>query len=254
MRAAVEVEALRPAMTPCRRAQAWLVDLVKRRALRSLHATSRGEALLLEAYLWAEEGAEGAILDDLRSAALPPWLANQVARHADDEARHASLLRDRLSELGGARGLPVDRLSRWKLRALERIVLGSACGFREGQKVPLFAVAFRMEAMGVRVLERHLEVCATLEARAGKALATRAVLAGIAADERRHVLACERTLLGLVDAAELPLLVEILHRIDKVERAFGISSSIALWVSGGYFQVLRAAQRLGDRSARRVAS
>ncbi|MHB1843331.1 MAG: hypothetical protein ACYCWW_00670 [Deltaproteobacteria bacterium] len=155
------------------------------------------------------------------------------------------MLRQRLVELGVAgRKLEIDGLSRWKLRGLERIVAETADEFGEGRKVPLFAVAYRMEAMGVRVLERHLEVCAGLEERVGQSLPTRRVLERITADERRHAQACERTLLRLVADEELPALTRLLCRVDAIERAFGISSSVGLWVAGCYFQLLGAAQRL----------
>jgi hypothetical protein len=237
----MRLEGLQPRATWARRAQASLVDVIKRRALAALHATTRGEVLLLDIYLWAEEGAEHAALRDAMSADPPPWLAAQVARHLGDEAYHAVLLRERLRQLGAApASREIDVVSRWKLRALERLGRASASDFRLGLTVPLFAVAYRMEAMGLRVLERHLAVLERVEQRTGRPDETREVLLRIASDERHHVEACARALLRLTDDDEHPRLAAVLARIDAVERAFGICGAVGLWLAGLFFRLADA--------------
>lgn len=256
-------------LTLPRKVQAFLVNAIKSHAIAVLHSTVRGEALLLRIYLWAEEGAEktenteraeqrieGAVLGDVIAADLPGWLADQIARHAQDEERHATLLRRRLAEMGAdARRVDIDPLSRWKLRAIEKVALASAAGFRAGRAVPLFAVAHRMEAMGVRVLERHLRALARIEARRQVDVPARELLREIAADERRHVELCARALRALVHGDEAPLLGDLLRRIDAIERAFGICSAIGLVAAGYGFKIAAAAARWsrpGQRERRRT--
>src|SRR5438270_10950865 len=100
-----------------------VLDRIKRRAIRQLHATVRGEAWLLQTYLEGEEYADGdALLRELASDA-PEWLGAGMARHAADERRHAELFRARLAELGVApnRRGDIEALSRGKLRRLEAL-------------------------------------------------------------------------------------------------------------------------------------
>jgi hypothetical protein len=78
-----------------------------------------------------------------------------------------------------------------------------------------------MEAMGVRVLSRHLSL---LPGRHPTAKLLRAILR----DERRHVSSCEEALGRLLRPGEEPALEALFARIDGVERAFGISGSLAL--------------------------
>jgi hypothetical protein len=211
--------------------QAAVVDAVKRRAIRALSATRRGEALLLHTYLWAEEGAEGAVLGEALAGDPPRWLARHVARHAGEEQRHARLLRARLAELGVAARAPrVDPISRRKLARLRRIVLAHARRFRAGRVVPTFAVALRMEAMGVRVLERHVRVLAPPHP-------TRALLEEIVADERHHVRSCESVLARLVAPDERAALAEVLRRVDAVERAFAVTGALGLLAAGWALRV-----------------
>jgi hypothetical protein len=207
--------------------QAFLVDAIKRRAIARLHRTASGEALLLRIYLWAEEGVEVEGLVDLRRLSPPPWLAEQLRGHLADESRHAALLRRRLRALGADTGAPgrVDPLSRFKLAWLRRIGGRAAPSFRAGACVSLLAVAYRMEAMGVRVLRRHVGV---LEAAAGAQKPALALLRAILADEECHVTACRAALDRLVDDAERPALEALVARIDGVDRAFGVTGALAL--------------------------
>jgi hypothetical protein len=204
-----------------KRAQAHLVDRLKRRAIRRLHATRRGEALLLQIYLWAEESAEA---DTLAAMPAPPWLRAQVEAHLADERRHATMLRSRLRQLGHEPRAPrVDAVSRLKLSRLRRLAERSAVSFRGGPCVPLLAVAFRMEGMGVRVLRRHVAVLED-----APTTPTLAILRRILADESRHVTDCGAALERLVGDGERAALVGLIERIDRTERAFGISGALAL--------------------------
>jgi hypothetical protein len=225
------------------RMQARIVGAVKRRAVLALHATPHGEALLLNLYLWAEEGAEGAVLTDALAGSLPAWLAANVARHARDEERHAAWLRARLVALGApVRAPAVDAISRWKLRRLRALASDARGRFRAGAAVPLFAVAQRMEAMGVRVLERHVAALAAAED--GAAHPTRLVLERIVADERQHVGACGRALEALVEPDELQALAAVLRRVDAIERSFGVLGALGLLAAGYGLRARAAARRL----------
>jgi hypothetical protein len=210
--------------------QAHLVAAIKRRAIARLHRTPAGEALLLRIYLWAEEGVELEGLADLHAMALPGWLAAELRRHLADESRHAALLRRRLRALGqtpAPGGARVDPLSRLKLARLRRIAERAAGRFQAGRAVPLLALAFRMEAMGVRVIERHVQVLRALAATAPEPPAL-PLLEEILADERRHVASCARALDRLVAPPEQPDLTRLLGKIDGVERAFGITGALAM--------------------------
>lgn len=231
------------------RAQALVVDRVKRRAVLRLHRTARGEAFLLSTYLWAEEAAEKALLSDALHSA-PQWLRAQAKEHLADEARHAALLKDRLAVLGyDAKAPPpaVDRLSRRKLAKLRALGRAAAPRFDAGLAVPALAVAWRMEAMGERVLARHLSA---LEASIAGSHPTIDVLRAILSDERRHVHLCEDALRRLVLPSERKALARLLARVDALERAFGIAGAAALWTLGA---ALEAAEKLPPFLARRGA-
>ncbi len=220
--------------------QATLVDDIKRRALRALHRTARGEALVLRTYLWAEELAEGEVLDET-AAGAPPWLARQLERHAADEKRHAVLLRQRLDQLGQT-GAPMgpalpgaDALCRSKLDRLRALAAAYAPRFRS-PVVPLLAVACGMEKLGVRVLTRHLAVLAEVE-EPGRPHPTATLLRRIVVEERGHVAGCERALAKLVEPDELPLLAELRGKIEAVDRAWGVTGALTFLALGGWFRL-----------------
>lgn len=231
--------------------QATLVDDIKRRALRALHRTTRGEALVLRTYLWAEELAEGEVLDET-AAGAPPWLARQLERHAADERRHAVLLRARLDQLGQAVDLPgADALCRSKLDRLRALAAAYAPPFRS-PVVPLLAVACGMERLGVRVMSRHLAVLAELE-EPGRPHPTATLLRRIVVEERGHVAGCERALARLVEPDEEALLAELRRKIDAVDRAWGVTGALTFLALGGWFR-LRGAVATGARRVRPAMS
>ncbi len=218
--------------------QAVLVDVIKRRAIRTLHETRRGEAALLRGYLWGERGAESAVVGEILDAGAPEWLADDLRRHLADEHRHADVLAARLAEMGSpdVPDAPAGPLVRRKKRQLEEIVASFADRFRAGRLVPLLAIAARFEATAVRVLERHLSV---LSSQGGRTERTADVLHSIVRDERRHVAHCERALHRLVDPQEGPELAELQARIAHVDRSLGIAGAVGLLALG---QVYRFAE------------
>ena len=75
-----------------------LLEATKRPALRLLHRTRAGEALLVRLYLEAERHAERAAPWEpmLASTSAPRWLAAWLDQHRADERRHAALFAERL--------------------------------------------------------------------------------------------------------------------------------------------------------------
>jgi len=64
-----------------------LLEATKRPALRLLHRTREGEAVLVRLYLEAERHAEQAAPWEPMLAAAPRWLAAWLDRHRADERR-----------------------------------------------------------------------------------------------------------------------------------------------------------------------
>lgn len=212
--------------------QARLVHEIKRRALVRTTRSPRSEAWLLAEYLWGEECAEGAALAKAIASAGPPWLARFLERQMADEGRHAELIRARLAELGW-RGTVRARgglVVRGKLWALEQLGRRAANDFSAGEVVPLLACAASLEATGARVFGRHLAVLEAKEEQRGQLDPTAHVLRQMLVDERRHVSGCEGALRRLVTADEAAALARLRARIDRVDRALGVTSSIALWL------------------------
>jgi rubrerythrin len=220
-------------------ARDWLLERTKRPALRLLHRTRDGEALLVRLYLEAERHAEQAAPWEPMLASAPRWLAAWLDQHRADERRHAALFATRLAELTGARDdargderdkkAGFDAVSRRKLAALHRLVVAFAPEFSAGAVVPAIAVAWRMEEMGVRVFARHVEVLAGARPEAPLL----PVLCAVLADERRHARACRRSLERLVPDRERPLLALLVKWIDRIERRFGVLGALLLWTTGG---------------------
>jgi hypothetical protein len=216
-------------------ARDWLLERTKRPALRLLHATPEGEALLVRLYLEAERHAERAAPWEPMLATAPPWLAAWLDLHRADERRHAALFAERLhaltgetNEVGDARD-GFDAVSRRKLAALHRLVVASAPAFGAGALVPALAVAWRMEEMGARVFARHVDVLAGARPDAPLLPLLRVVLA----DERRHARACHRSVERLVNDRERPALAALVERIDRIERRLGVAGALLLLTFGG---------------------
>ena len=217
-----------------------LLEATKRPALRLLHRTSRGEALIVRLYLEAEQHAEEAAPWEPMLGSAPAWLRTWLDHHRAEERRHAALFAARLAELTGPRAREArrgfDRLSRRKLRALHRLVIAFAPRFQAGALVPALAVAWRMEEMGVRVFQRHAEVLAGSAPAAPLLPVMRTVLA----DERRHARACRHATARLVADAERPELESLLAKIDDIERRLGVLGAFVLLVAGGLLWIRTA--------------
>jgi rubrerythrin len=209
-----------------------LLEATKRPALRLLHRTRDGEALLVRLYLEAERHAEEAAPWAPMLAAAPRWLAAWLDRHRADERGHAELFARRLRQLTGEGGEPsggFDAISRRKLAALHRLIVRYAPAFEAGALVPALATAWRMEEMGVRVFARHVEVLA--DAHPDAPLLP--LLQGVLDDERRHARAARRCVERLVTDGEHATLAHLVDEIDGVERRLGVAGAVLLLISGG---------------------
>ena len=219
------------------RARDLCLETIKRPAIRALHATRRGEAALLGIYLMGEEHAEEAVLLDAIALDAPPWLSRWLEKQRADEARHARMFRERLRALTGAEprsAATIDPVSRWKLDRLRKLASQFASRFRHGLLVPLLAIAWRMEQMGVRVFTRHIDVLDV----PGADHPTLTLLRKVVTDEKGHVAAVERALTRLTTAPEWNDLQLLVLKIDRIERAFGVLGAVILLGLGVVWAVL----------------
>ena len=83
------------------RVRAYLVDRLKRAAIRRLHRNVHGERWVLRMYLIGEEATECALHEDW-TGQPPDWLAPRIEQHLADERRHAAAFADALRERGVA--------------------------------------------------------------------------------------------------------------------------------------------------------
>lgn len=203
------------------------VDGIKRHALLMSLDSPRAQAHILTEYLWSEEGAETAALHRTTSAATPAWVDKLAANQLADEQRHASLLRERLTALGARTDREPPGLMKAKLWWVERATAPYMKAFAAGPVVVLMAIAAQLEGTGVRMFGRHLAV---LEQHSAQDPTT-ATLREILSDERRHAKSCAAAVERLVRDDERTLLDELRDRIAKIDRAFGITISVAFWVS-----------------------
>ncbi|MDC8757090.1 hypothetical protein [Janthinobacterium fluminis] len=207
------------------RLQAQLVHHIKRAALRQLHASAAGERLLLRMYLIGEEATEIALQRELIGE-RPDWLARQMDQHLADEQRHARAFAAALAERGarGAADEP-DWLSRRKIAQWRRLAAHHAERFAAGLLVPAFAIGLCAEQMATRVLQRHCELI-------GPHHPLHPLLSGVLADEDRHVRLCSHTLARLVAPQEQPALAALLREIRGIDRAYGVSGAIGMYLAG----------------------
>jgi hypothetical protein len=228
--------------------QGTAVHRIKRAAVAQLHQSVEGEALLLRVYLAGEEYAENDALLGRLKALGPEWLSDGMERHLADERRHAALLRARLSELGAdpEAHLPggVDGLEAGKLRRLRALVTAHARNFEAGERVPLLAVAARMEAMSVRIFLRHLAVLEAWERESGTPHPTAELLRSVVQDEQRHVRGCEMAIERLVKPQEREALRVLGDRIETIERRGATAGAMALWTVGVALRLRQAGARL----------
>ncbi len=205
--------------------QARLVHAIKRAALRQLHASAAGERLLLRIYLIGEEATEIALQRELIGA-RPDWLARQMDQHLADEQRHARAFAAALAERGAPRApSEPDWLSRRKIAQWHSLAKRHAGHFSSGLLVPAFAIGLCAEQMASRVLQRH---CALIGARHP----LHPLLAGVLADEERHVRLCSHTLARVVAPREQPALAALLREIRGIDRSYGVTGAIGMYLAG----------------------
>jgi hypothetical protein len=210
--------------------QAWLVDRIKRAALRELHATEAGEVLVLRAYLIGEEATELALQRDL-AGTYPDRLQRQVACHLADEQHHADLFAVALAKRGVWR--PAHRpdfLSRWKIAQWRSLAQRYIPQFSMGAVVPAFIIGLCAEQMASRVLQRHCELI-------GARHPLYPLLSRVLVDEQRHVGLCGRTLARLVAPHEQAALAAMLDEARKVERSFGVTGALAMYAAGVWLRI-----------------
>ncbi|MGT0191952.1 hypothetical protein ACJ51O_03870 [Burkholderia pyrrocinia] len=215
------------------RVRAYLVDRIKRAAIRQLHRSTHGERWMLCMYLIGEEATECALHDDW--AGQPPdWLAPRIEQHLADERRHAAAFADALRVRGVAPSTKPhepDWLSRRKIMRWRRLAQRYAPQFAQGVLVPAYATGLCAEQMAMRVLARH---CATI----GDAHPLYPLLARVLADETRHVRLCSATLRRLVAPSEAAHLAALLDEIRAIEAGFGVTGALAMYAAG-WIQSLR---------------
>ncbi|MEY4560925.1 MAG: hypothetical protein RLZZ618_202 [Pseudomonadota bacterium] len=206
--------------------QAWAVDRIKRAALHHLHASAAGERLLLRMYLAGEEATELTLQRELIPSP-PEWLSRQMAQHLTEEQGHAHRFAEALRARGadGASGMAPDRLSRQKIAAWHRLALKHAPEFEQGVLVPAFVIGLAAEQMASRVLQRHVDTIAPTHPMAS-------LLSDVLADETKHIRLCMHTLERLVQPHEWPHLAHLLAVVRRIDRAWGVSGALAMWLAG----------------------
>jgi hypothetical protein len=215
------------------------VDSIKRHALTLSLGSPRAQAHILTEYLWIEEGSETAALHRTRGPSTPEWVDRMAENHLADELRHAELLRERLVELGARTDRQPPGLVKAKLWWLSRVTDRYMTAFEQGPVVVLLAIAAQLEGTGVRMFGRHLDV---LEAHTSDD-PTATMLRKILSDERRHAKSCSIAVDRLVRDHERATLDELRDRIGEIDRAFGVTISLAFWV-------VIAANAARDRASR----
>jgi hypothetical protein len=207
------------------RLQATLVNQIKRAALRQLHASTAGERLLLRIYLIGEEATEQALQREL-IAERPEWLIRQMDQHLADEQQHAQVFAAALAERGAVEAVSTpDWLSQRKIAKWHRLGKRHAGRFSNGVLVPAFAIGLCAEQMATRVLQRHCMVI-------GQQHPLHPLLSRVLADEYRHVRLCSHTLARIVTPREHASLCLLLHEIRTIERSFGVTGAIGMYLAG----------------------
>jgi hypothetical protein len=230
------------------------VDSIKRHALMLSLGSPRAQAHILTEYLWIEEGAETAALHHTRTPATPEWVDKMAANHLADEDRHAALLRQRLTELGARTDREPPGLTKAKLWWLSRVTAPYMTAFEQGPLVVLLAIAAQLEGTGVRMFGRHLDVLETF----APDDPTTSMLRRILSDEKRHAKSCSIAVDRLVRDHERATLDELRERIAEIDRAFGVTISLAFWLviaaNAARDRASRVRGRVSPRSSTRSTS
>ena len=217
-----------PAPRGVMRARAYLVDRIKRAAIRRLHRSASGECWILLVSLSSEESSECVLMRENWDGRQPPdWLAERINRHLNDELHHAEAFAAALRARGAAvpERRELDWLHRRKIRQWRQLAQRYTPHFGQGVFVPVYAIALCAEQMAMRVLARH---CSTL----GDAHPLHPLFARVLADETRHVALCADTLRRLVAPAETARLAALLDEVRAIEASFGVSGALAMYCAG----------------------
>jgi rubrerythrin len=152
--------------------------------LAQLAATAGGRRYLLSVSVEAEEGDEGHIFDQLADRVDDPRLRRIVARHRDDERRHAQLFGDCLRRLGLERQPVPDELR------IVRQVAEATGGFEQGVGTDEHVVATYalLRAIEVRGVEQYPLIADAFDA---VDPVTAEVYRRVVRDERGHVRYCD---------------------------------------------------------------
>lgn len=219
------------------RLQSWLVDRIKRAALRQLHASRAGELLLLRIYLIGEEATEKTLQHELMPTP-PEWLERQVKQHLREEQGHCDAFAGAMRARGVEPQQPLlpDRISQAKIRRWHTIAQAYAGQFEQGLLVSAYAIGLCAEQMAERVLTRH---CAVLAAEHP----LYPLLVSVLGDERKHVRLCQRTLNRIVRPEEQSQLQRMLAEVRAVDRAWGVSGALVMYLAGIALRVRASLRR-----------
>lgn len=203
-----------------------LVDRIKRGAIRQLHASRRGERLLLQLYHDGEEASQGILRQQLQ-VAPPGWAQRQLAQHLAEEQRHTALFAAALHAHGTCQITPgtPHGMSRRKLARWRQLADQHAGHFTHGALVPAYATALCAEQMAVRIMHRH---CETI----GPAHPLYPLFFTVLADEHRHLRLCARTLERLVAPHEWVHLRALLGEVRRIEAAHAVGGALAMYGAG----------------------
>lgn len=149
---------------------------------RGLAASPEGRAHLLNLAVDAEEGDEAGIFEQLEGLIDDPRLARLVARHREDESRHAQMFRDCLARLG-LEEEPVPP----RLKVIRRIAGGDGFAdvrLTESDIAGTYALLLAIEERGVEQFPLIAEAFDPVDPE------TAETYRRVAKDEARHVKYC----------------------------------------------------------------
>lgn len=214
-----------PPLCGIRRTQAYLVDHIKRAALRQLHRSPRGERLLLRMYLMGE--AQAVKLHGAWAGEPPAWAAPHIGQHVADERHHVAAFTRALKAHGepAPAACEPDAISRRKIARWQQLARQYAPRFAQGAFVPIYATCLCEEQMAVRVLTRH-------DAVIGVNHPLSPLISRVLADETRHVQFCMMMLQRLVVPPETPTLTALLAKVRAIDAGFGITGALAMYAAG----------------------
>lgn len=224
------------------RLRAWLVDRIKRRALKHLHRTRSGELLVLRMCLIAERATEATLHEDLAPQA-PDWLQKQIAWHLAEEQTHVRLFADEITKRGACVDLNAkpDWISARKIARWRALALRYAPRFEAGLLIPTYAVGMCAEQMATRVVKRHVETI-------GDAHPLAPVLHQVLHDEDKHVRLCRATLQRAVRPEEQAALAALLAEVRAIDRGWGVRGALWMYAAGLAYR-LRPGEPAGVQTA-----